>query len=175
MKESFLEKIKSLADEVALRESCLVYDVEFAGGGGARILRVYIDKDTEAGVSIEDCSNVSKGLNLLLDVEDIIPGGRYSLEVSSPGLERALKKDWHYSKVVGKTVSVKSFAPMLDFNAELPQLGKAKQIKGQLLEKTDSGIKVNVELAGKPAEVYVPFVEIAKANVVFEYGKAQQA
>ncbi len=174
MKDSFLEKIKSLADEVALRESCIVYDVEFAGGGGARILRVYVDKDTEAGVSIEDCSNVSKGLNLLLDVEDIIPGGKYHLEVSSPGLERVLKKDWHFTKVIGKTLLVKSYAPMLDFNVGIPLLGKAKQIKGLLLNLNESGIKLNVEIAGKPEEVYVPFAEIAKANVVFDYGKAQQ-
>lgn len=174
MKDSFLDKIKALADDVALRESCLVYDIEFAGGGNSRILRVYIDKDVEAGVSIDDCSNVSRGLNLILDVEDVIPGGKYSLEVSSPGLERVLKKDWHFTKVVGKTILVKSFAPMLDFNTALPQLGKAKQIKGSLLSQTEKGIKISVELAGKSEEVYVPFEEIAKANVVFEYGKVQQ-
>lgn len=175
MKDSLVERIRTLAGEVALRESCMVYDVEFAGGGGARVLRVYIDKDTEAGVSIEDCSNVSKGLNLLLDVEDIIPGGKYNLEVSSPGLERALKLDWHFSKAIGKVVLIKSFAPMLDFNSALPQLGKAKQIKGELLSRTEDGILVRVELAGKPEEVSIPFSEIAKANVVFIYGKAQQS
>ncbi len=175
MKDSFIDKIRALAEEVALREGCRVYDVEFSGGGGNRVLRVYIDNDKEAGVSIDDCSNVSKGLNLILDVEDVIPGGKYHLEVSSPGLERALKHTWHFSKVLGKQVLVKSFAPMLDFNSELPQLGKAKQVKGYLLSQTDGGIKLNVELAGKPAEVYVPYVEIAKANVVFEYGKAQQS
>ncbi len=174
MKDSFLDKIKSLADDVAVRESCVVYDVEFAGGGGSRVLRVYIDKDVEAGVSIDDCSNVSRGLNLILDVEDVIPGGKYFLEVSSPGLERVLKKDWHFTKVIGKTILVKSFAPMLDFNSALPQLGKAKQIKGALLSQNPDGIKMVVELGGKPEEVYVPFSEIAKANVVFEYGKAQQ-
>ncbi len=174
MKDSFLDKIKALADDVAARESCVVYDVEFSGGGGSRILRVYIDKDVEAGVSIDDCSNVSRGINLILDVEDVIPGGKYFLEVSSPGLERVLKKDWHFTKVTGKTILVKSFAPMLDFNSAVPQLGKAKQVKGTLLSQNPDGIKLSVELAGKPEEVYVPFSEIAKANVVFEYGKAQQ-
>ena len=175
MKDSFIERVRTLASEVAARESCVVYDLEFAGGGGARVLRVYIDKYTEAGVSIEDCSNVSKGLNLLLDVEDVVPGGKYLLEVSSPGLERVLKRDWHFTKVLGKTILVKTFAPMLDFNSTLPQLGKAKQLKGTLLSQDDQGIKLKVELAGQPEEIFIPLPEIAKANVVFAYGKAQQA
>lgn len=103
--ESQLEQIRQFAEEVAVREGCLLYDLEFVDGPG-RLLRVFIDKDA-GGVSINDCANVSRGLNLRLDVEDIIPGGAYELEVSSPGLDRKLTHFWHFEKAVGQTVQVK--------------------------------------------------------------------
>lgn len=122
-----------MAEEVSNREGCYLYDIEFVGGQTGRVLRVTIDKAGEGGVSIDDCSNVSRGLNLLLDVEDVIPGGAYSLEVSSPGLERALKEPRHYVMAVGRQVLVRTFQPLLQFNPEIPELGKAKQVQGQLL------------------------------------------
>ncbi len=100
-----MEQIRQFAEEVALREGCRLYDLEFVDGGG-RTLRVYIDK-APGGVSIDDCANVSRGLNLRLDVEDIIPGGRYELEVSSPGLDRKLTQLWHYEGAVGRNVQVR--------------------------------------------------------------------
>jgi len=103
--ESQLEQIRKFAEEVAVREGCLLYDLEYREGPG-RSLRVFIDKDP-GGVSVNDCANVSRGLNLRLDVEDIIPGGAYELEVSSPGLDRKLTQPWHFDKAVGKTVQVK--------------------------------------------------------------------
>ena len=78
--EAWLEKVEKLAQEVAEREGCILYDVENSGSGKGRILRIYIDK--EGGVGIEDCSNVSKGLNLMLDVEDIVPGAMYVCIIS---------------------------------------------------------------------------------------------
>ena len=75
-RDSWREKVERMAREVAEREGCEIYDVELVGGGGSRALRVFIDKADGAGVSIDDCSNVSRGLNLLLDVEDVIPGER---------------------------------------------------------------------------------------------------
>ena len=103
--ESQLEQIRQFAEEVAIREGCLLYDLEYRDGPG-RLLRVFIDKEGE-GVGVNDCVNVSRGLNLRLDVEDIIPGGAYELEVSSPGLDRKLTQSWHYDKAIGKTVQVK--------------------------------------------------------------------
>jgi ribosome maturation factor RimP len=104
LSEAQLDQIRKLADEVALREGCRLYDIEF--GGGARTLRIYIEREPN-GVSIEDCANVSRGLNLLLDVEDPIPGGQYELEVSSPGMERKLTQLWHFERAVGKTVHLR--------------------------------------------------------------------
>ncbi|NJM10232.1 MAG: hypothetical protein HC883_05055 [Bdellovibrionaceae bacterium] len=65
--ESQLEQIRQFAEEVAIREGCLLYDLEFREGPG-RLLRVFIDKDA-GGVSVNDCVNVSRGLNLRLDVK----------------------------------------------------------------------------------------------------------
>ena len=104
MTPSQLEQIRTFAQEVCSREGCVLYDLDFHDGP-ARALRVYIDK--ENGVSIEDCANVSRALNLRLDVEEAVPGGHYDLEVSSPGLERKLTQLWHFEKAVGQTVQLK--------------------------------------------------------------------
>ena len=95
-----MDQIRKLAEEVSLREGCRLYDLEIAGG---RTLRVYIEKLPD-GASLDDCVNVSRGLNLMLDVEDPVPGGRYELEVSTPGLERKLTQLWHFEKAVGEKV-----------------------------------------------------------------------
>ncbi len=100
--DSQLEEIRKFAEEVAVREGCLLYDLEFHDGPN-RALRVFLDK-SPGGVSIEDCANVSRGLNLRLDVEDIIPGGQYSLEVSSPGLDRKLTQVQHYTGAMDKII-----------------------------------------------------------------------
>ncbi len=120
---------------------------------------------TDSAVSIQDCTNVSRGLNLLLDVEDIIPGGRYDLEVSSPGVERILRESWHFERVIGKTVSVKTFAPLVDFNSERPDLARTRQLEARLLGVVDKGIEV---LAGE-AKAFIPFEAITKAYLVFEF------
>lgn len=97
-----MDQIRQFAEEVAVREGCRLYDLEFRD----RTLRVFIDREP-GGVSIDDCANVSKGLNLRLDVEDVVPGGRYELEVSSPGLERKLTQSWHFERAVGQTIQLR--------------------------------------------------------------------
>ena len=99
-----LEQIRQFAEDVASREGCLLYDLEYRDGPG-RTLRVFIDKQP-GGVSIDDCANVSRGLNLRLDIEDVIPGGAYELEVSSPGLDRKLTQAWHYGAAIGKIIKL---------------------------------------------------------------------
>jgi ribosome maturation factor RimP len=105
LSDSQLEQVRQFAEEVAVREGCLLYDLEFHDGP-RRSLRVFIDRD--GGVGIEDCANVSRGLNLRLDVEDVIPGGQYELEVSSPGLDRKLTQLWHFTKAVGQRVRLQA-------------------------------------------------------------------
>lgn len=175
----FLTEIRRLAEEVSAREGCFLYDLEMTGSGNGRVLRVTIDKEAQGGVTIDDCSNVSRGLNLMLDVEDVIPGGQYNLEVSSPGLERVLKEPRHYQLAIGKKVAVKAFAPLLDFNPNVQELGKAKQLQGTLLSYDDKGIRlafeglpgspIELEEGEAPKEVFIPFETITKAHVVFEF------
>lgn len=175
--QSFLDEIRKVAEQVSANEGCYLYDIEFVGAGNNRALRVYIDKDVEGGVSIDDCSNVSRGLNQILDTdENIIPGGQYSLEVSSPGLERVLKEPRHYERALGQKISVKSFAPLLEINPEVPELGKAKQVTGKLLSFDERGVKVAFEVPGADddapgKEVFVPFESVTKAHVVFEFAE----
>lgn len=155
-----IEKIKTLADEVSRREGCLFYDLEFSGGRQNRTLRVYID--TEAGpVSVDQCANVSRGLSLLLDVQDLIPGGAYELEVSSPGVERVLRLPWHYRNAVGKDVKVVTFEP-------IPGLkGEVMSVTGVLLAAQEDSATVKVA----DNEVVIPFSNIKKAQTVFGYMK----
>jgi ribosome maturation factor RimP len=94
-----LEKITKMAERVAASEGLTLVDVELKQGRGSRLLRVYIDKPE--GVSHADCQLVSEQLSALLDVEDPFPGP-YTLEVSSPGLDRALVKASDFRHFVGR-------------------------------------------------------------------------
>ncbi|MBC7741291.1 MAG: ribosome maturation factor RimP [Bdellovibrionaceae bacterium] len=162
--EPWLEKIEKIAQEVAEREGCILYDLEHTGAGNGRILRVYIDKDD--GVGVEDCSNVSKGLNLMLDVEDIVPGSMYHLEVSTPGLDRNLKKPWHFEKVVGKKVSIK-LAKALGSITGIEDKGliSMKQFEDVLLGVEDDSLLFEI----RKNKAKIPLSQIEKAKLVFEY------
>lgn len=145
-----LEQIRRFAEDVASREGCLLYDLDFRDGPG-RTLRVFIDK-TPGGVSIDDCANVSRGLNLRLDVEDVIPGGAYDLEVSSPGLDRKLTQLWHYSAALGQTVQMKY----------RDDEGTVKPYEGKLVAV--DGTKFSLENAKGPFTT--EFEKIDKARIV---------
>lgn len=190
--QNWKERFEQIAAEVCERESVQLYDWELSGVGGSRTLRVCIDK-AQSTVGIEDCSNVSKGLNLLLDVEDLVPGGSYHLEVSSPGLERVLKRKAHFGASLGKKAAIKTFAPGADWltasatstvaigeSAEWRALMKAKTFEGQILavgssveeaseaESADSeAYSVTLRLVSG-LEIRIPRQHIAKANLVFE-------
>lgn len=162
----WVQNLKRVAQEVSEREGCRLYDLEFVDGR-SRILRVYIDKPTSdespGGVGIDDCSNVSRGLNLLLDVEDLIPGGAYELEVSSPGLERKLTETWHFETVVGEVIKAKVSEPL-----PVPENYKGKgtefrQVQGELVSVTEDELKIVKD----EVEWTVPRSTITKANLVF--------
>jgi ribosome maturation factor RimP len=159
---SVLPKIEEIAKEVAAREGCEIYDLEFTP---QRVLRVFLDK-AEGQVSVDDCANVSRGLNLMLDVDDVIPGGAYNLEVSSPGLERTLKRPDHYKKVVGQKIWVRLSQALSSLGVEDPKIASAKQVQAKLVELMDAGIKLEIEAQ----TVFVPWDKIEKAKTVFEFG-----
>lgn len=99
----------TLLEPIAEKFGCEIYDVEYVKEGSEWYLRCYIDKPD--GVNILDCENVSRALSDKLDVEDFIPDA-YILEVSSPGLGRALKKDRHLQKSIGEAVELKTYRPI---------------------------------------------------------------
>jgi len=103
MLEAELEKITEMAQRVAVSEGLTLVDVQLKGGRGSQLLRVYIDKPE--GISHADCQLVSEQLSAMLDVEDPFPGS-YTLEVSSPGLDRELVKASDFAHFAGRKARV---------------------------------------------------------------------
>ena len=101
--------VAALAAPVVEAHGCTLWDVEYVREGGEWFLRLYIDK--EGGVSINDCEEISRPVSDLLDEADPIEGS-YTFEVSSAGLERALKKPEHFAACMGQTVDVKFYRPV---------------------------------------------------------------
>lgn len=108
-RETYESKTEQLLSPIAEKFGVEIYDVEYVKEGSDRYLRAYIDKPE--GVNIADCENVSRALSDVLDAEDFIPDA-YILEVSSPGLGRALKKDRHLEKSIGREVEIKTYKPI---------------------------------------------------------------
>ena len=168
-----LEKIREAAERVARSEGLEVVDVEWKIGK-QRFLRVYIDRLPAAGstealeeeraadpypkISHADCERVSQQLSVILDVEELVPGPGYILEISSPGMDRALKTAADFQRFRGRLAKVSTAEP----------IGEAKFFEGRLLG-FEKG-KVRLELKGKEARmVEIPFEAIRKANLVVEF------
>ena len=108
-RETYEARTEQLLTPIAAAHGVEIYDVEYVKEGSDWYLRAYIDRPE--GVTIGDCENVSRALSDALDREDFIPDA-YILEVSSPGLGRALKKDRHLQKSIGCEVEVKTYKPI---------------------------------------------------------------
>src|SRR6266478_7477714 len=104
-----LERIRDAAERAARTAGVEVVDVEWKIGK-QRFLRVYIDKP--GGISHRDCEAVSEQLGVLLDVEDLVPGPRYILEVSSPGLDRKLSKASEFERFTGRLARISTIEPV---------------------------------------------------------------
>lgn len=176
---SWMAKVEEVAQEVTAREGCILYDIEFVGIGKGRTLRLYIDKETSAvtaaaeeghGVSIDDCANVSRALNDILDAQDLIPGDAYNLEVSSPGADRILRKPWHFEKAVGKKIWVKVDKALESFGVTLKGMKNAKQVEEVLKAFDGETLKFQV----KDVEVNIPFSAVEKSKVLFVLTKGQK-
>ena len=143
--------VEKLVTPIVESEGLELVDIEFQREGRGWVLRVYIDK--AGGVTLNDCTIVSQQLSALLDIEDPIDTA-YTLEVSSPGLTRPLKKEEDYKKYEGHLVQIKTYQP----------INGQKIFRGTLLG-IEEGI-VKVEIKGKIYEI--PLDSIAKANLDFE-------
>jgi len=99
-RDKVIERVAEIVGRAARREGLSVWDVELAGSGRNRVLRIYIDK--EGGVTLADCELISQQVGAVLDAEDVVPGESYHLEVSSPGVERRLQKPEHFERCKGQ-------------------------------------------------------------------------
>jgi ribosome maturation factor RimP len=147
-----LGKIREAVERVARSEGLSVLDVEWKVGK-QRFLRVYIDKPE--GVTHGDCERVSQQLSVILDVEGLVPGPGYLLEVSSPGLDRKLYGPADYERFTGRKVRITLQEP----------IGKQTFFEGRLAGYAD-GI-VRLELRGRVVEL--PLAGIRKANLAVEF------
>jgi ribosome maturation factor RimP len=167
---SWMLKVESVVQEVAAAQGCLLYDIEFVGAGKARVLRLYIDKE-DGSVGLDDCANVSRAFSEILDQqEDLVPGEEYSLEVSTPGLERHLRKPWHFQRAVGKKVYIKT-SKALESVGVTDKKWKAAKTVEQVVESADEG---GVRFVVEGVEIKIPYTLIDKAKIVFELNKGQK-
>lgn len=149
-----LAQIREIAERVATSEGLELVDVEYLGRGPNAVLRIYIDKP--GGITIGDCQNVSQQVGALLDVEDLMSRS-YTLEVSSPGLDRKLLKPADYQRFAGKLAKV-----VLRGSRQ-----GQRRFQGRLLGIQDELIRLDT---GDGQVVELDWNEIEKANLVVEFG-----
>jgi ribosome maturation factor RimP len=188
-----MEEIRRLAERVAASHHLEIVDVEFGGGGRSRALRVFVEKDAAerkrlseraaagevedlpksvpvellSGVTHEDCAAFATDFGTLLDVEDVVPGAEYTLEVSSPGLERKLARAEDFARFQGSLVKVKTFTPV----------NSCREWTGRLTGFADGVLKIDlaaVKQKGKAKKaavaetIEIQLKDVEKANLVAE-------
>ena len=153
MAELERDAIGKIIERVAAREGLELVHWEMVGPRNNFVLRIYIDKP--GGVNHGDCEKVSNQVGTLLDVEDLI-ANRYTLEVSSPGIERGLYKRADYERFAGNRVKIKTFAP----------IGGQRNFRGTLLGISDDTVSIDTDSAGR---IEIPYEQIAKANIEYEF------
>lgn len=149
--QNVISRIKLLLEPILRREALSLYDMEFAGGG--KIIRVFIDR--KGGVKHEHCATISRQLSAVLDVENFITGA-YTLEISSPGLTRKLKKPEHFTKSEGELAKI---VFRKDFDGEQKALGKLQAGK----KKEFAIIRAS---NGEPVEF--DFTDVVRAKLEIE-------
>ena len=168
--EAIIEKVREIAERVGVSEGIEIVEVELAGAGPARVLRITIDKspgidkpasgpfepNAPQGVTHADCEFISHEVGTILDIEDVIPGEHYTLEVSSPGVERKLSKPREFERFVGQKVKIVLRQPVEN----------QKRWVGAL-KSFSEGI---ITLEPQPGQsVAFPLDQVEKANLKFEW------
>lgn len=141
------EQMKRIIEPAVEQLGFELADLEVKTGGRDSVLRIFID--AEKGIDIEDCELVSRQVSAILDVEDPLPG-HYTLEVSSPGLDRTLTKPAHFQRFVGEEVRVKLRFP----------LNGRRNFRGVL--KTAEKDNIVVEVDGKAHDLPLTTIESAR-------------
>ena len=169
-----VERVREIAERVAASSGLEIVEVEFLGGGKARMLRVFLDKpaagaDPLAGVTHEDCANFSREFGTILDVEDVMPGS-YTLEVSSPGLDRKLIKAADFTRFTGSRVKLSTRQPV--------GAGNNRHFEGRLESFKDGRLTLDLSVASHKSrkkmgaaageKIEIEFANVEKANLVPE-------
>ncbi len=170
-----LDRIREIAERVAGSSGLEVVEVELLGSGPARMLRVFLDRpgaaasDALGGVTHGDCADFSREFGTILDVEDAVPGGSYTLEVSSPGLDRKLEKARDFERFVGSRVKLMTRQPV----------NNNRFFEGRLESFHDGRLSLDMSVASKKSrkkmgaasngqKVEIEFANVEKANLVPE-------
>jgi ribosome maturation factor RimP len=175
-----LDRVREIAERVAASSGLEVVEVEFRGSGQARMLRVFLDKpgavsgDPLAGVTHGDCANFSREFGTILDIEDAVPTS-YTLEVSSPGLDRKLTKARDFERFVGSRVKLMTRNPVNNnrfFEGRLESFHDGKLILDLSVSSHKSRRKMGVGKMGAAADqgqkIGIEFANVEKANLVPE-------
>src|SRR2546421_4273847 len=167
-----VERVREIAERVASSSGLEIVEIEILGGGKARMLRVFLDKalagtDPLAGVTHEDCANFSREFGTILDVEDVMPGS-YTLEVSSPGLDRRLVKAADFTRFTGSRLKLTTRQPV-DNN---------RHFEGRLESFQDGRLTLDLSVASHKSrkkmgdsagqKIEIDFANVEKANLVPE-------
>jgi ribosome maturation factor RimP len=150
---SALQEVKDLAEAVARQRGLRLWDVEMGGRPGSSVVRVFVDSDD--GVDLDTVAQVSEEISRGLDLRDPIPG-RYTLEVSSPGLERTLRYPEHFALSVGRQVVVKTTQRIA---------GDSHRLEGVIAAAGEG----EVRLRKGEDDVVIPYDVIKTARTVFEW------
>ena len=187
-----VDQIRATAERIAASHNLELVDLEFQGGVKFRTLRIYIEKNAAeraklaelatvgttdlpkgvpvemlSGVTHEDCAVFAQDFGTVLDVEDLIPGAEYTLEVSSPGLERKLLRPADYIRFQGSLVKLQTFTPV----------NKNRQWQGRLTKFSDGVLTIDLSAvkqkgkakkAATESTVDIALANVEKANLVAE-------
>src|SRR6266581_6646575 len=156
------ERVREIAERVAASSGLEVVEVELRGGGKARMLRIVIDKP--AGVTHEDCANLSREVGTILDVEDAV-GGSYTLEVSSPGLDRKLVRPADYERFTGSRVKLTTRNPV---NVNRFFEGKLESFQQGRLTLDMSTARKKFRRSNGEQRLEIDLANVEKANLVPE-------
>ncbi|HET7748664.1 MAG TPA: ribosome maturation factor RimP [Terriglobales bacterium] len=158
-----MEHVRGIVERVATSRGLEVVEVEFRGGGKARMLRVIIDKP--GGVTHEDCARVSHEAGTILDVEEAVPGGSYLLEISSPGLDRKLVRPADYERFAGSLVKVTTREPV-EGN---------RHFQGRLESFQAGRLTLDLDASGKKSKKGQPLQAPTARRIDIELGNVERA
>jgi ribosome maturation factor RimP len=156
------DRIRAAAERVAGSLRLEIVEVEWKVGQ-QRFLRITIDKPE--GVSHADCSALSEQLSVILDVEDLVPGPRYVLEVSSPGLDRKLLKAADYERFAGRLAKIWTKDPVTPSEGARP----SNYLEGRLAGIADGRVRVEMTSKAGVNVFELPYENIRKANLIIEF------